>query len=234
MSTAAEELAAAKRAAKDGDGAALLELAQPGHDPTTRWWALRALGSQGDAAVLDGLLELLDRDGDEKLQTNGAKALGGFRDERAVERLREMLAGAGPHYVAIESLCRIGGDAAAEALGGGLGLTDMRLRARSAEALGEVGGERATALLVPALRDEAPEVRAEAAGALGRIRDERAVEALEHALADDDSQVRSRAVDALSAIGGTRAREALEGMLPRLGSRRSRWVVRRHIRKLGG
>jgi hypothetical protein len=132
----------------------------------------------GDERAVEPLIAAL-KDGDSRVRSNAAIALGEIGDTRAVE----------PLIAALKD-------------------GDSSVRSNAAIALGVIGDPRVEPLIA-ALKDEDSWVRGYAAIALGEIGDARAVEPLIAALKDEDSSVRRYAAEALGVIGDERALELL-------------------------
>lgn len=209
-----EQEAAAEALGRTGDRRAveplkaLLWRAAAGRwDERVRWQkaAVTALGAIGDPESLDAVIGSLRYD---SARREAVKALGKFKDVRAVDTLISVLLPSDAHASwaervdACDALAEIGA-AAVERLVDALGFAlenghhDVQLAAR---ALGAAGDPRGVEVLVAMLRREEPVLRRVAADALGKIRDDRSVDALVTALSDKDRIVRERAGHALTIL----------------------------------
>jgi HEAT repeat protein len=155
----------------EGDVKGLIKALGYQKDPRIRCRAADALGSFGDAGVVEFLMQAL-KDDSWTVRKAAAQSLGQMRDARAVE----------PFIAALEG-----------------GTEDVRKAA--AKALGQIGDVSAVEPLLAALREDSWGVRAAAAGALALIGDVRAVGPLGDTLRDADLGVREAAADALIRIG---------------------------------
>jgi HEAT repeat protein len=146
-----------------------------------RWRAAWTLGELGDAVAVPGLIEALDKVGDD-VRPSVASALGKIGDAAAV-----------PHLIK-----RLQEDPVA------------KVREWSAFALRRIADVTSVpALIATALADPSPAVRGASINALYEIGDAAAVPALTQMLKDDDVWVRSRAAAALEHIGTAEAIRAL-------------------------
>jgi HEAT repeat protein len=181
-------------------------------DPGVSLAAADALGRIDDPAAVPGLLIAIDNPS-EQVRLGASRALGMMGVEAAVEPLRAMLLrGEGAEVgVAGETLGRIGGAEATDALLVALADPQPTARWHAAMAALEEMGETAVAPLQAMLGSQDADARRNAAEALGWIGSPSATEALAKALGkDDDAAVRSQAAWALGEIGDPAARRALE------------------------
>lgn len=125
----------------------------------------------------DELLPLLNST-DWSVRADAARALGGLKDIRSLEKLISLLSD-----------------------------TDERwqVRGNAALALGLIQDQRAAQPLLTALRDTSSQVRASAAMALGSVRAPGSLEMLIGALEDPESDVRRASVGSIGQIGGAEA-----------------------------
>ncbi len=186
-------LAELRSTRRDERARAALELGDRRDDPA---WAVPALG------------ETLTSDRSDDVRLRAAEALGKFGPQ-AREALSALVAALdGPDLVAAEaakSLGKLGARAAAPALGGALGRSDVNVRREAARALAKLGRDAEPALqaLIEALdRDGDRVVRQQAADALGRIGSPNAVPALQRAASDKDGILANKAREALAKISG--------------------------------
>lgn len=147
-------------------------------DVYNRWAAETALVKMGAPAVKP-LTKALGKDRPYKTRLAAARALGKFRDERAIDPLISTL-----------------------------GDKSHQLGYAAALALWNKGPE-ATRRLISALRDRDPAVRANAASALGGMGDKTACMPLIQALTDSDKEVRTCAAEALGYAGDKRSETPL-------------------------
>jgi len=151
-------------------GAVLGLLSDQDH-PAVRVWAARILGSIGDLAAVEPLVNRL-RDRQEQLRVAAADALGAFKDRRALQPLTQvMLRDPAP-----------------------------QVRAHAAAAVGQIAGDQAASVLIAAFSDPdfATRLRAIEAFESMHLTD---TSALERALNDSNAEVRKRAAVALDRTG---------------------------------
>lgn len=186
--------------------------------------AARALGRIGDPRAASLLfLEMKDLQTEPQLRYLAAAELGNINDTRATGMLLQALTDSQikallpmwfPYY-ALRSLCRIGGDHAAEALSQVMTSSHVEggVRASAASALGTIRTVQAVEALVQVLTDSQidAQVRINAGQALAETGGERAVAALTQALTDPDTDydVRRCSAEALGKIGDNHAIQAL-------------------------
>jgi len=156
-------------------------------DPQHRLGAATSLGIRREAAAVEPLLAVVERDPSESVRVEAVEALGAIRDARATARLVD----------------RLGREPSA------------RVRAQVADALGDLGGDAAVATLRRLVAgDPSPEPRGQAALALGRLRAQGTRELLEERLGREaDPGVLAKVLDALGRLGDPDATPALLGFL---------------------
>ncbi len=158
----------------------------------------------------DILDRLLSND-DGHVRATAAVSISKLKDQRAVERLKEMLLD--PYEdvqeAAVAALANLKEVLDAERLVPFLRHTDAVLRRNTALLLGKIGSYAAAKDLGFALKDEDVRVRRAVVGALSSIGTEEAVRYLKYALTDESPDIRISAALSLGAIGGEGVLESL-------------------------
>ncbi len=169
-------------------------------------------------------------DGEWRVRSEAAGALGLLGDKRAVEPLIRALSDSTMwvRWKAAGALGLLGDKRAVEPLIRALSDGDLEVRFSAADALGLLG-DTAVEPLIRALSDSDGSVRGSAAKALGKLGDKRAVEPLIRALSDSSEWVRREAAEALGRLGDKRAVEPLIRAL----SDSTEWVRREAADALG-
>lgn len=200
---AVEAIASLGTDARDAVGPVIRACADP-HAPVRRY-AARALGSIGDAASVDVLIERLHEEDDSLVALEVVRALGRFeeRAEGAIVALVALLSDGRLQIAASRTLARIGAPAVAE-LRGVLGDDDPEAVRLAVQALADVGEAAASSVdeLNQLAHHEDPEVRRDVLRAISKMG--RAASATVQTLfevidRDDDERVRAWATSALGA-----------------------------------
>jgi HEAT repeat protein len=182
------------------------------------------LARVSDPLMAPVLLEALEDDHD-AVVIHAAEALGGLKDDRALDALASLLPtrSAAVHTAALAALDQIRpswrqtrpGQDVIPQLVSGLRSPRAEQRARIALTLGQLGGEQVLAPLIEILKDPEPLVRDAAADALGHLGDTRAVDPLIEALArEPDEAARTEIISSLGRLGDGRAVEPLVALIP--------------------
>jgi HEAT repeat protein len=205
------------------DYSALNDLALQDPDPRVRLASVECGIEDRRPALLDKLIDILQRDPVGPVRAAAAEDLARFTllaelddlDPASSTRLREVLQRAAANdneeprvrTAALAALGYFSDVHTAEALAHAF--TDPVLRIGAVRGMGRTADPRWTDRLMPVLGSDDAQMRLEAARALGEIEDERAVTPLVEMIDDPDPQVRSAVIAALGRIGGEEAREAL-------------------------
>ena len=154
-------------------------------DPQHRLGAATSLGIRREAAAVEPLLAVVERDPSESVRVEAVEALGAIRDARATARL----------------VARLGSE------------PSPRVRTQIADVLGDLGGNLAQATLRRLVVDDpSPETRGRAALALGRLRAAGTRTLLEERLGSEwDDGVAARLLEALGRLGDPDATPAILG-----------------------
>lgn len=172
---------------------------------------IEALRDCGDPQAVEPLIALIQTERGKIHEFGVAKALGKFRDARAVDALAALLSGKYDHIVeaAIVSLAEIGDARAVEPLLPLAAHASPGVRAQVADALGMLGDARAGEPLVALLDDSDSKVRTSSLIALGKLRDSRAFDRALKLLGDPEYKVRRAAAECLAGLRDARANGAL-------------------------
>lgn len=201
----------------------LNRLALDDADPRVRLAGVECAIEDRSTALLDKLLELLEKDQVGEVRAAAAEDLARFTllaelddlDRPTTERLRGALRRAVANEAeeprvrtaALAALGYFSDIPTAELLASAF--TEPTLRLGAVRGMGRSADPRWTDRLMPVLGSDDPQMRLEAARALGEIEDERAVTPLVEVIDDPDPNVRAAVIEALGHIGGEDAREAL-------------------------
>jgi len=198
-------------------------------DAEVRSKAIEGLWENEEASLIEPLIELLEKDSSEEVQSTAATALGKFALLAELEKLR-------PNYKAriSKSLLAVINDQAKpvevkrHALEAASALTlpqmkkaiaeayrsgDDRLKISALFAMGKSCNTSWMPILLKELTSADAEIRYEAAGACGELGEEEAASYLCEMVNDPDIDVRLAAVQALGKIGGPEAKGCLEKCL---------------------
>ncbi len=194
-------------------------------DADVRSEAIEGLWENEETSMIDLLINLLEQDSSEKVQTAAATALGKFAMLAEHQKLRSchtskisqaLLAAISDKSMPIE-VRRRALEAAAS-----LSLPQVkrvimetyqshtsRLRVSSIYAMGKSCDPSWLPILLKELTNSDAETRYEAAGACGELEEEEAVSHLTRLINDPDSDVQTATIQALGKIGGAEAKECL-------------------------
>lgn len=181
--------------------------------------------------MADSVLEQIAalRDEDWAVREEAATALGGFRDQRAVEPLIAVLRDSdrAVREAAVAALTAIG-EPAIEPLGACLQDRNLTVQEYAAAILASIGDTRVVDQLIASLPSADWIVRMHAVRALGRIGEARAIPALMPLLQDKVKAVREEASGALARLGPAAVPVLVEALI------HQEWLVRLHaVESLG-
>ena len=150
--------------------------------------ALASIGIRTDE------LPALLKDRDWRIRSNAVRALGGLKDERALQPMMAMLADRKEHPVVRGSVALALGAledrSAVDPLMDALKDEDPRVRRAAASSLGQFGAPRSIKPLIAAFKDKDAQVRMQICGSLGRSEDPSTFDTILRALQDEHRQVR--------------------------------------------
>jgi HEAT repeat protein len=198
-------------------------------DAEIRSKAIEGLWENEESSLIDPLIDLLEKDSSEEVQSAAATALGKFALLAELEKLRpnyrdrisrSLLAVINDNNKPVEVKRRALEAAApltlpqmkkaiAEAYQSG----DNKLKISALFAMGKSGNTSWLPILLKELTSPDAEIRYEAAGACGELGEEEAASYLCELVNDPDIDVRLAAVQALGKIGGPEAKGCLEKCL---------------------
>jgi len=199
------------------------------HDADVRSEAIEGLWESEEPSLIDPLINLLEKDDSEKVQTAAATALGKFAMLAEHKKLRSchtsklgqtLLAVISDKSKPLEVRCRAL-EAAAPLSLPQVKKTIMeayqshndRLRISSIYAMGKSCDPSWLPILLKELTNTDAEMRYEAAGACGELEEEEAIPLLTKLVNDPDSNVQMAAIQTLGKIGGAEAKECLKQCL---------------------
>jgi arylsulfatase A-like enzyme len=190
--------------------------------------ALRLVGALGRPEAADRVAALL-ADGDHRLATAAALALGELGDRRGEPLLEEALLDEDPEVRdrAALALARMGNDEAVPALIESLGRNDLDVRKEAIRFLGQLGNTLAVEPLIETVAEE--RTRYLSVLALGKLRDPRALPTLLDVLAHEQhTDVRGYTVLALGWLGLPRVARLLLPIL--VGEPEIKWTPESLVR----
>ncbi|MFC1979824.1 HEAT repeat domain-containing protein [Chloroflexota bacterium] len=198
-------------------------------DAAIRSEAIEGLWENEDTSLIIPLIDLLNKDSSEKVQSAAAMALGKFAMLAELKKLRS------PHAARVcEALlavisdrgkpvevrhCALGSAAplsvpqVSEAILKAYESRDPKLRASAVYAMGKNCDPSWLPTLLEELSNPDVEIRYEAATACGELGEKEAAPRLIGLVSDDDVEVQLAAIQALGKIGGNEAKECLEQCL---------------------
>jgi len=198
-------------------------------DAEVRSKAIEGLWENEDASLINPLIDLLNKDSSEKVQTAAAAALGKFAMLAELKKLRSS------HAVKVsQALLAVIGDKSKpievrrHALGAAAPLSipqvnkaileayqshDSKLRTSAIYAMGKNCDLSWLPILLEGLASPNVEIRYEAATACGELGEKEAAPYLIELVNDADAEVQLAAIRALGKIGGSEAKECLEQCL---------------------
>ena len=198
-------------------------------DAEVRCKAIEGLWEDEETSLINPLINLLEQDSSEKVQTAAATALGRFAMLAEHKKLRScyasnvsqaLLAALGDDSKPIEVKCRVLEAAAPlslprvkEAIREAYQSHNAKLRISAIYAMGKNCDCSWLSVLLKELASTDAEIRYEAAGACGESGEEEAVPHLITLIDDPDTDVQLATIQALGKIGGTGAKECLEQCL---------------------
>lgn len=198
-------------------------------DDEVRSKAIEGLWENAEASLIEPLIDRLERDSSEKVQTAAATALGKFAmlaehkklDSDHISRIEAaLLAVIGDKdqpvevkHRALEAVAPLSIPQVKAAIIEAYQNHDSRSKVSSIYAMGKNCDPLWLPILIRELASADPEVRYEAARACGELEKEEAVPHLIELVDDHDADVQMAAIQSLGKIGGTMAKEYLEQYL---------------------
>ena len=198
-------------------------------DAEIRSKAIEGLWENEDTSLIIPLIELLNKDSSEKVQSAAAAALGKFAMLAELKKLRSshadrvceaLLAVIGDkgrsvevRHRALESAAPMSVPQVSEAILEAYESHDHKLRASAVYAMGKNCDPSWLPMLLEELSNPDVEIRYEAAKACGELGEKEATPRLIGLVSDDDVEVQLAAIQALGKIGGNEAEECLEQWL---------------------
>ena len=198
-------------------------------DAGVRSKAIQGLWENEEAALIEPLIERLDKDSSEEVQAAAATALGKFALLAELEKLRanhktkvsrSLLAVINdptkPVEVkrrALEAAAPLTSTQMKKAIAEAYQSGDNKLKISALFAMGKSGNTYWLPILLKELTSNDSEIRYEAAGACGELGEEEAASYLCEMVSDPDIEVRLAAIQALGKIGGPEAKGCLEKCL---------------------
>ncbi len=191
--------------------------------------AIEGLWESEEASLIEPLINLLEQDTSEKVQSAAATALGKFATLAEYKKLR-------PHHTArasqallsaindknrpvevrrraLESAAPLSFTRVHEAIMEAYQSGNTKLRVSSIYAMGRNCHPSWLPVLLNELENDDPEIRYEAVGACGELEEIEAVPHLIELVNDPDTDVRLATIQALGKIGGAEARQCLKRCL---------------------
>jgi HEAT repeat protein len=198
-------------------------------DAEVRSKAIEGLWENEEAALIEPLIELLEKDGSEAVQAAAATALGKFALMAELDKLRSSYKDRiSRSLLAVISDNNKPVDVRRRALEAASSLTlpqmnkaiaqayqsgDNKYKISALFAMGKSGNPTWLPILLKELGNNDAEIRYEAAGACGELGEEEAASYLCEMINDPDIDVRLAAIQALGKIGGPEAKGCLEKCL---------------------
>ncbi len=198
-------------------------------DAEVRCKAIEGLWENEETSLIDPLINLLQQDSSERVQTAAATALGRFAMLAEHKKLRSchaskvsqaLLVALGDESKPIEVKCRVLEAAAPlslpqikKAIREAYQSHNAKLRISAIYAMGKNCDGSWLSVLLKELASADAEIRYEAVGACSELGEEEAVPYLITLIDDPDTDVQLAAIQALGKIGGTGAKECLEQCL---------------------
>jgi HEAT repeat protein len=198
-------------------------------DDEVRCSAIEGLWENEEASLIDPLINLLEKDGSDKVQAEAARALGKFAILAEYKKLRPshmsriqkaLLAVIRdknkPTEVsrrALEAVAPISIPEVKTAIIEAYKSPNSRLKISAIYAMGKSCDPSWLPILLKEMINADAEMRYEAAGACGELEEETAVPGLIRLINDDDADVQMAAIQALGKIGNTQAKECLKQCL---------------------
>ncbi len=198
-------------------------------DAEVRCKAIEGLWENEETSLIDPLINLLEQDSSERVQTAAATALGRFAMLAEHKKLRSchaskvsqaLLVALGDDSKPIEVKCHVLEAAAPlslprvkKAIREAYQSHNAKLRISAIYAMGKNCDGSWLSVLLKELASADAEIRYEAVGACSELGEEEAVPYLITLIDDPDTDVQLAAIQALGKIGGTGAKECLEQCL---------------------
>lgn len=198
-------------------------------DADVRSKAIEGLWESEETYLLKPLIDLLNEDGSEKVQSAAATALGKFVMLAELNKLRSLHAAkvsqallsvigdkSRPVEVrrrALEAAAPLSTPQIKEAIFEAYQSQDSKLKASAVYAMGKNCDPSWLPLLIKELRSPDVEMRYEAAVACGELGEKKAAPSLIELVNDADVEVQLAAIRALGKIGGSEVKECLEQLL---------------------
>jgi hypothetical protein len=198
-------------------------------DEEVRCSAIEGLWENEEASLIDPLINLLEKDGSDKVQAAAARALGKFAILAECKKLRPshmsriqkaLLAvirdknkPAEVSRRALEAVAPISLPEVKTVIMEAYKSPNSILRISAIYAMGKSCDPSWLPILLREMDNADAEMRYEAAGACGELEEESAVPGLIRLINDDDADVQMAAIQALGKIGNTQAKECLKQCL---------------------
>jgi HEAT repeat protein len=199
-------------------------------DEDVRVMSIEGLWENEETSLIDPLVEMLEQDESDRVQSAAAISLGKFAllaefeklNTESIDKVREALLGAVDDRNksievtrrVLEAVAPLSLPDVKEAIMEAYRSDDPGLRISAIYAMGKSCDREWLPILLRETENYDPEIRYEAAGACGELEEEEAVDALVRlAEEDDDVEVRTAAIQALGKIGTASARQCLNAYL---------------------
>ncbi|MFC2003026.1 HEAT repeat domain-containing protein [Chloroflexota bacterium] len=198
-------------------------------DAEVRSKAIEGLWESEDTSLINPLVELLEQDSSQGVQTSAATALGQFALSAEFGKLRSnyisrvehsLLAAIGDNTKSIEVRCRaleavapLGRPSVSKVIQEVYESDDTELKISAVNAMGKNYDPSWLPILLSEITSPNAEMRYEAAEACGELGEEEAVPYLIQLVNDPDAGIALAAIQALGSIGGNEAKRFLEQCL---------------------